>query len=272
MRRLIYEAVDVSSGISSRCFPRCHNGALCRRPDRCICRRGFRGSRCQFSAVMGSVPGRPLTSIHPTTTAAVVRRLDTRGVPERLRVHEVEMKATAEETLTQAESKPEFNDLRLQTRDGGEASVTWRVKTEDVPPRTLQTVSGSESEGESVDQQSDAAAEHLQSDPGRRSEAGETRRTEEEEVKKQQQPLSLREAQAVLLRKTLSRRGRGDKMAALLMKHIEKERKKLVSAASSSNSSSSSSVKTSGKSFHTQKGQYTVHLTTPTVVFYMFCD
>lgn len=78
---------------------------------------------------------------------------------------------------------------------------------------------------------------------------------------------SLREAQALLLRKTLSRGGRGDKMAALLMKHIEKERKKLrtvTSSSSLSNSSISSSVKTSVKSFHTQKGQYTVHITAPT--------
>lgn len=77
---------------------------------------------------------------------------------------------------------------------------------------------------------------------------------------------SLREAQAVLLRKTLSQRGRGDRMAALLLKHIEKERKKLHSIlpnSNSSSSSSSSSVKTSVRSFHTQKGQYTVHITAP---------
>ena len=51
-------------------------------------------------------------------------------------------------------------------------------------------------------------------------------------------------------------------MAALLMKHIEKEKRKLLAvtpSSSSSNSSSSSSVKTSVKTFHTQKGQYTVH-------------
>ncbi|KAM8769180.1 latent-transforming growth factor beta-binding protein 4 isoform 2-T2 [Acanthopagrus schlegelii] len=85
---------------------------------------------------------------------------------------------------------------------------------------------------------------------------------------------SLREARAVLLRKTLSRGGRGDKMAALLMKHIEKERKKVLtvtssssssssSSVSSSSSTSSSSVKSSVKSFHTQKGQYTVHFMAP---------
>lgn len=40
---------------------------------------------------------------------------------------------------------------------------------------------------------------------------------------------SLREAQALLERKTLAMGGRGDKMAAVLMKHIQKEKKKLVS-------------------------------------------
>lgn len=72
----------------------------------------------------------------------------------------------------------------------------------------------------------------------------------------------------MLLSKTLSQRGRGDKMAALLMKHIEKERKKLLTVTTSSNSSSSStwssSVKPSVKTFHTQRGQYAVYFTAAT--------
>uniref|UniRef100_UPI0037E812CD latent-transforming growth factor beta-binding protein 4 n=1 Tax=Semicossyphus pulcher TaxID=241346 RepID=UPI0037E812CD len=98
----------------------------------------------------------------------------------------------------------------------------------------------------------------------------EAKKKEEEEVKTggaKKLSLSLREAQAVLLRKTLSRGGRGDKMAALLMKHIEKERKKLHAVNSNysdDSSSSSSSRKTSMKTFHTQKGQYTVYFTAPT--------
>lgn len=75
---------------------------------------------------------------------------------------------------------------------------------------------------------------------------------------------SLREAQAVLLRKTQG--GEGDKMAALLMKHVEKEKKKLLTVTSTSSSSAtpSSSVKSSVRTFHTQKGQYTVHFNEPT--------
>lgn len=83
---------------------------------------------------------------------------------------------------------------------------------------------------------------------------------------------SLREAQAVLLKKGLSRGGNGDKMAALLMKHVEKEKKKLLPSTTafppaSSNSSlspaPSSSLKAHVRTFHTQKGQYTVHLMPP---------
>lgn len=57
----------------------------------------------------------------------------------------------------------------------------------------------------------------------------------------------------MLLRTALSRGGRGDKLAAVLVKHIEEERKKL-----------GTSAKTSVKTFSTQKGQYTVHVTAPT--------
>lgn len=81
---------------------------------------------------------------------------------------------------------------------------------------------------------------------------------------------SLREAQAVLMKRSLSHRGSRDKMATLLRKHVEKERKKLLSVTpspppnSSPSSASSSSVKTHVRTFHTQKGQYTVHFTAPT--------
>lgn len=74
----------------------------------------------------------------------------------------------------------------------------------------------------------------------------------------------------MLMRRNLSHRGSRDKMATLLRKHVEKERKKLLSVTpslspnSSPSSVSSSSVKTDVRTFHTQKGQYTVHFTAPT--------
>lgn len=66
----------------------------------------------------------------------------------------------------------------------------------------------------------------------------------------------------MLTRKTLSPGGSGDKMAALLMKHVEKEKKRLLAP--------SSPVKTSVRSFHTQRGQYDVHFMAPTGQFTRF--
>uniref|UniRef100_A0A673Y6F0 Latent-transforming growth factor beta-binding protein 4 n=1 Tax=Salmo trutta TaxID=8032 RepID=A0A673Y6F0_SALTR len=73
-------------------------------------------------------------------------------------------------------------------------------------------------------------------------------------------PLTLQEAQSVLLKQALASGGRGDKMTSILMKHIETERKKLQSA---SPSDLQDTQTTSVKSFHTQKGQYTVHMSPP---------
>ncbi|XP_029699329.1 latent-transforming growth factor beta-binding protein 1-like isoform X2 [Takifugu rubripes] len=74
-------------------------------------------------------------------------------------------------------------------------------------------------------------------------------------------PLSLREAQALLMRKTLVRGGRGAKMATALMNHIEKERKKLSVA------SSSSLIPRSTR----RKGEYGVHLPSPAVQCPLLC-
>lgn len=68
----------------------------------------------------------------------------------------------------------------------------------------------------------------------------------------------------MLLKKGLSRGGNGDKMAALLMKHVEKEKKKLLpSTTVFPPPSSNSSLKAHVRTFHTQKGQYTVHFMPP---------
>ncbi|XP_049431837.1 uncharacterized protein LOC125888497 [Epinephelus fuscoguttatus] len=177
-------------------------------------------------------------------------------------------------------SKPEDKRLTQQSDSESEMverltaskipNLEWRFKAEDRLNLELNAEPGEE------------YGLHLGSDPGQRSEkkvddggtGEEVEKKKKEEVKTggaKKQPLSLREAQAVLLRKTLSRGGRGDKMAALLMKHIEKERKKVTVTSSfsspnaSSSSTSSSAVKTSVKTFYTQKGQYTIHVTAPSV-------
>lgn len=69
---------------------------------------------------------------------------------------------------------------------------------------------------------------------------------------------SLREAQALLMRKTLAKGGRGDKMAAALMKHIEKERKKLWSV-----TSSTPPLPSSVRSLHPQRGALGGRLPSP---------
>lgn len=69
----------------------------------------------------------------------------------------------------------------------------------------------------------------------------------------------------MLMRRTLSHRGSRDKMATLLRKHVEKERKKLAPVTPPlSPNSSPSSVKPDVRTFHTQKGQYSVSFTAPT--------
>lgn len=69
---------------------------------------------------------------------------------------------------------------------------------------------------------------------------------------------SLREARALLMRKTLAKGGRGDKMAAALMKHIEKERKKLWSV-----TSSTPPLQSSVRSLHPQRGALGGRLPSP---------
>ena len=55
----------------------------------------------------------------------------------------------------------------------------------------------------------------------------------------------------MLLKRTLSGKVKGRKVASLLMKHIEAERNKLLSAPPDTHPSST-------KTFHTERGQYTL--------------
>lgn len=44
--------LHVSSSLpTARCLPRCQNGGLCLRFNRCVCRRGFQGERCEARSV-----------------------------------------------------------------------------------------------------------------------------------------------------------------------------------------------------------------------------
>ncbi|XP_014915220.1 latent-transforming growth factor beta-binding protein 1 isoform X5 [Poecilia latipinna] len=74
----------------------------------------------------------------------------------------------------------------------------------------------------------------------------------------------LREAQSVLLRNSLSR-GRGGNMAALLMKHIRREKRKLHTLTSSSSSP------TTMRAFQNQRGRVDSHLAAPKVLCPLLC-
>ncbi|XP_049339576.1 latent-transforming growth factor beta-binding protein 4 isoform X5 [Astyanax mexicanus] len=65
---------------------------------------------------------------------------------------------------------------------------------------------------------------------------------------------SLKEAQAVLLKKALARGVGGSKITSVLLKHIETERNRLQSTPNTAHTSPQPST----KSFHTQHGQYTL--------------
>ncbi|KAK2848228.1 hypothetical protein Q7C36_009910 [Tachysurus vachellii] len=71
-------------------------------------------------------------------------------------------------------------------------------------------------------------------------------------------PLSQKEAQVMLIRKALIRAVGGNKIANILLKHIDAERNRLQSC-------NSTEEKTSTKAFYTQHGQYTLIYTSGSI-------
>ncbi|XP_048023908.1 latent-transforming growth factor beta-binding protein 1-like [Megalobrama amblycephala] len=67
------------------------------------------------------------------------------------------------------------------------------------------------------------------------------------------QPPSLKEAQSVLLKRVLSNGTGGEKITSVILKYIESERNRLESS-----SSTGATKLSSTKTFHTQRGQYTL--------------
>ncbi|XP_069578756.1 latent-transforming growth factor beta-binding protein 4 [Brachyistius frenatus] len=251
-----------------RCSPPCHNGALCRQSNSCVCRRGFHGYRCRLSTATLSVLGRPLTSIHPTKALPPQRtsRPSASPAPSPAAGSPPPAPPSDATPLTMTSRSPDGEEEPKIPKSGLQTQAVHRTRTEDRGGVTKRFLAQEDSpKGLGLIR----VDPHPHHPPHPHPEEGPTagrgrwgeieRRTEQEKTGgAKKTTLSVREAQA-LLRKTLSLGGKGDKMATLLMKHIEKERKKLCSS-----SSWSSSIKSSVKTFHTQKGPYTAQISAPT--------
>ncbi|XP_056621635.1 latent-transforming growth factor beta-binding protein 4 isoform X2 [Triplophysa dalaica] len=164
-----------------RCHPRCHNKAICRRPNICQCRPGFHGHRCEhtnvsstpsslFEAQLG--PTVPSTTATPAVTAVFT---------------------TAHQNVSMFDSD--------RAPRGANPDV-WKSYS------------------------------------------------------LQWQPLKLEEAQSAVLKKALTSKTAGEKITGLILKYIESERSKLQSSTSTQVTTVSST-----KTFHTQRGQYTLIIT-----------
>ncbi|KAM8905293.1 latent-transforming growth factor beta-binding protein 4-like isoform 2-T2 [Spinachia spinachia] len=256
-----------------RCLSRCHSAPLCRHSNRCVC------PRCDSSPVMG---GAPHTGVHGTARSGP--GASDPNPPQTFNVQEDgktlntgeekgDSSATSPQPGRRAERTETQESNNLQEK---EKQIKAGLKTDPPPSQTLflnrRQTSPPEDQGVFRKETSASAGvpnpESKSRTGGQRSEnvAGTPEKKKKETRGADTQSLSLREAQAIMLRKTVSLRGRGDKMATLLMKHIEKERKKVLTMTSSPDSSSPSSSSASSiggtgvKTFYTQKGRYSLHV------------
>ncbi|KAL7878267.1 hypothetical protein AOLI_G00092410 [Acnodon oligacanthus] len=166
-----------------RCLPRCHNRAVCRRPNICQCRPGFHGHRCELSSIT------PTPSVWSWTPSSRTSAL----------VTAITAPVTVSPVTTAAYVTPVVTTAGLWSR-----------------------------------------AKDSESDPKRK-------------YSLRWQPVSVKEAQAALLKEALARGVGGSKITNVLLKHIETERSRLQSIPNPAETQQSSS-----KAFHTQHGQYTL--------------
>ncbi|XP_021164545.2 LOW QUALITY PROTEIN: latent-transforming growth factor beta-binding protein 1 [Fundulus heteroclitus] len=260
-----------------RCAPPCRNGASCRLSNSCLCRKGFHGVRCQFSKVLLPGGGPPATSGLPTgqpasTTGRNPEPTDSGPKPPNDKDSGL-LKSGSSADQSEGMDPGDGTGRFLTPKKNQASSGSTAPTRSDPDPERQRTVS----EHVVLEAKAQTKGEHrnphrpeslaLKSSLGDKEEvAGASERRPEE--MKWQTP-SLREAQSVLLRNTLSPGGRGGNMAALLMKHITREKRKLRTMTSSYNSSSS--VKTSMRTFHSQRGRYSVHRSLPKVLCPLLC-
>ncbi|XP_014915221.1 latent-transforming growth factor beta-binding protein 2 isoform X6 [Poecilia latipinna] len=255
-----------------RCFPPCRNGSSCGLPNNCLCRKGFYGARCQFSSVPLPVRRPPETSSHPASTSPAAGPIGSSQKPEPPGSFQKLLNSNNSSPLKsgrlagQAEGmKGDPGDVTLRFLNGTSSGSTGLMRADaerqssdskHVLELKLQTNRENKNplRSESLELQASLEVKEDE-DP-----TGAERRPEE---MKRQIP-SLREAQSVLLRNSLSR-GRGGNMAALLMKHIRREKRKLHTLTSSSSSP------TTMRAFQNQRGRVDSHLAAPKVLCPLLC-
>ncbi|XP_016536465.1 latent-transforming growth factor beta-binding protein 4 isoform X4 [Poecilia formosa] len=262
-----------------RCFPPCRNGSSCGLPNNCLCRKGFYGARCQFSSVPLPVGRPPETSSHPSSISPAAGPIGSSQKPEPAGSFQKPLNSNNSGPLKsgrlagQAEGmKGDPGDVTLRFLNGTSSGSTGLMRADPDPERQssdsehvlelkLQTNRENKNPLRSESLELQASLEvKKDEDP-----TGAERRPEE---MKRQIP-SLREAQSILLRNSLSQGGRGGNMAALLMKHIRREKRKLHTLTSSSSSSSSSP--TTMRAFQNQRGRVDSHLAAPKVLCPLLC-
>ncbi|XP_028652280.2 latent-transforming growth factor beta-binding protein 1-like [Erpetoichthys calabaricus] len=156
-----------------QCTPRCLNGGTCKQPQKCVCKPGFEGSRCDRAITTAA----PVTTLQAQPTNPILG-----SVP-----NAVQLKKARTEMTDQVKRKTPGSEKKL-------ATVRW-------------------------------------------------------------QPLTLKEAQSVLQKKSSAASGASSKMVALLSKHVEAERNKLLLAGLME------AKGTRVKTIRTPRGEYTIHRT-----------
>ncbi|XP_027901001.1 latent-transforming growth factor beta-binding protein 1-like isoform X3 [Xiphophorus couchianus] len=262
-----------------RCFPSCRNGSSCGLPNNCLCGKGFYGIRCQFSKVPLPVGRPPETSSHPASTTTAAGPIGSSRKPEPPGSFQKPLNGNDSGPLKsgclagQAEGvKGDQGDVTLRFLNRTSPGSTGLMRADPDPERQS---SDSEHVLESKPQTNRENRNPLRSESLELQASLEVKEDEDptgaerrpEEMKRQIP--SLREAQSVLLRNSLSQGGRGGNMAALLMKHITREKRKLHTLTSSS-SSSSSSLSTR-RAFQNQRGRFDSHLAAPKVLCPLLC-
>ncbi|KAG5269617.1 hypothetical protein AALO_G00204060 [Alosa alosa] len=127
-----------------RCYPRCHNRAICRKPNACECRAGFHGYRCEHATGVTSDPPvaalswahqvaptspSPLTSTTPAMPTATSPATTGAATVTPSPSGQTTQSGLAEGSPTSASAEREENALRWKTPLALEAQSVLLKKT-----------------------------------------------------------------------------------------------------------------------------------------------